>query len=104
MMQHRLKLGTQNFRLWNLLMNGRTINPLESWKELGIYRLASRINDIRKGIGVIVYLEVSMRWIKINNQFGEPVRFAEYYMTQAAISSARYRWRTEEMVKEQAAL
>ena len=39
---------TQKQRLLNYLEQGNKINPLKAWQELGIYRLASRICDLRK--------------------------------------------------------
>ena len=38
----------QNKRLLNYLEQGNKINPLKAWNELGIYRLASRVCDLRK--------------------------------------------------------
>ena len=47
----------QNKRLLTYLEQGQTINPLKAWNELGIYRLASRVCDLRKqGI------EIKDRW------------------------------------------
>jgi hypothetical protein len=38
----------QNKRLLTYLEQGQKINPLKAWNELGIYRLASRVCDLRK--------------------------------------------------------
>ena len=50
----------QNDIVLNHLRSGRTINALQSLKEYGIMRLASRISDIRKeniGIPIDVKME-----------------------------------------------
>ena len=52
-----------------------SIQPLESWQQCGVYRLASRIHDLRKAGYPILD-----RWIKIQNQFGENVKFKQYYL------------------------
>ena len=38
---------SQNDRLLNHLQTKGSINPMEAWHELGIYRLAARCNDLR---------------------------------------------------------
>ena len=54
----------QKTRLLNYLEEGKSVNPLKAWNELGIYRLASRICDLRKeGIKVKdVWLDVSNKY------------------------------------------
>ena len=65
----------QNKRLLNYLEQGKTINPLKAWNELGIYRLASRVCDLRKqGI------EVKDRWLDVSNRYGESIRVKQYYL------------------------
>jgi len=65
----------QNKRLLNYLEQGETINPLKAWNELGIYRLASRVCDLRKqGI------EVKDRWLDVSNRYGESIRVKQYYL------------------------
>ena len=63
----------QTDRLLHYLHHHRSINPLQSWAELGIYRLASRVCDLRKE-----GWQIEKRMVKICNRFNEPVKFAEY--------------------------
>lgn len=65
----------QNKRLLAYLEQGETINPLKAWNELGIYRLASRVCDLRKS-GV----KVKDEWLDVSNRFGEFVRVKQYYL------------------------
>jgi hypothetical protein len=65
----------QNKRLLTYLEQGQTINPLKAWNELGIYRLASRVCDLRKqGI------EIKDRWLDVPNRYGEFVKVKQYYL------------------------
>tara|TARA_Y100000361_G_scaffold81679_1_gene72249 strand:+ start:415 stop:618 length:204 start_codon:yes stop_codon:yes gene_type:complete len=66
---------TQNKRLLTYLEQGNKINPLKAWQELGIYRLASRICDLRKD-----GIEVKDEWLEVPNRFGEFVRVKQYYL------------------------
>lgn len=66
-------MKTQTDRLRNYLDMGLAINPLVAWRELGIYRLASRVLDLkREGY------PISSQMINVNNTFSETVRVAEY--------------------------
>lgn len=67
----------QTERLLAHLKRHGTINPLESWRELGIYRLASRICDLRNEGH-----EIRKDMVSVRNQFGEDVRFAEYELIE----------------------
>jgi hypothetical protein len=40
--------GTQNARLLEYLRTHPSIDPLQSWSELGIYRLGARVFELRK--------------------------------------------------------
>jgi len=51
------------------------INPMEAWQTLGIYRLASRINDLRKAGH-----NIETRRIKVSNRYGETTEVAEYHL------------------------
>ena len=66
---------TQKQRLLIYLEQGNKINPLKAWKELGIYRLASRICDLRKEGN-----EVKDEWLEVPNRYGEFVRVKQYYL------------------------
>ena len=63
----------QTDRLLDYLKRNATINPLQSWSELGIYRLASRICDLkREG------WEIRKEMVSVKNRYGESVLFARY--------------------------
>lgn len=65
----------QKTRLLNYLEEGNPINPLKAWNELGIYRLASRICDLRKeGI------KIKDVWLDVSNKYGEFVKVKQYYL------------------------
>jgi len=65
----------QKTRLLNYLEEGKSVNPLKAWNELGIYRLASRICDLRKeGI------KVKDVWLDVSNKYGEFVKVKQYYL------------------------
>jgi hypothetical protein len=66
---------TQKQRLLTYLEQGNKINPLKAWQELGIYRLASRICDLRKEGN-----EVKDEWLEVPNRYGEFVRVKQYYL------------------------
>jgi len=57
---------TQVERLLDHLKTGSTITPLESWENLGIYRLADCVYQLRKKGYEIINLGK-----KVNNRFGE---------------------------------
>lgn len=63
---------SQNKRLLHRLRNG-SVTQIQALGELGILRLASRINDL-KNAGY----SIAKRTVKVSNRFGEPCRVAEY--------------------------
>ena len=66
---------TQTERLINYLRDNKSIDPLESWKELGIYRLSACILELRKsGCNIITKRKNSL------NRFGESCKFACYVL------------------------
>lgn len=64
---------SQKQRILEHLKTHGSIDPLTSWAELGIYRLASRINDIRKD-GYNIQTDKK----SVKNRFGEKVTVANY--------------------------
>ena len=66
---------TQKQRLLTYLEQGNKINPLKAWQELGIYRLASRICDLRKEGN-----EIKDEWLEVPNRYGEFLRVKQYYL------------------------
>lgn len=54
-----------------------SITQLEAMQEYGIYRLASRISDLKKeGISISRTIE------KGKNRYGEPTHFAKYILEE----------------------
>lgn len=66
---------TQKERLLDYLENLERINPLEAWKQLGIYRLSAVVYDLRKDGHKI---ETTRK--AVQNQFGEECIVAEYVL------------------------
>ena len=64
---------SQNDRLLNHLQTKGSINPMEAWGEIGLYRLAARINDLRNSGHTI-----TRQLVTVSNRFGEKCKVAEY--------------------------
>lgn len=64
---------TQCDRLLSYLETHPGITPMGAWNELGIYRLAARISDLRKR-GV----NIAKQMVKVQNRFGETCEVARY--------------------------
>lgn len=64
---------TQNDRIMRYLREEGSITQLDALQYLGVYRLASRISDLRKE-GVNIKREM----VKSINRYGEPMRYAKY--------------------------
>jgi len=66
---------TQNERILKYMDTFGSITQREALNVLGVARLASRVNDLRKaGHPIISEVEVG------KNKFGEPTRYARYRM------------------------
>lgn len=66
---------TQNERLLMHLKQHGTIQPMEAWSDLGIYRLGARIYDLRdQGYAI------TRKMVNVVNRFGEECRVAEYQL------------------------
>lgn len=66
---------SQNARLLDHLKSHGSINPMQAWNELGIYRLGARAFDLRKdGYNIISTL------VEVPNRFGEVCKVAEYQL------------------------
>lgn len=68
---------TQAERIMNHLKEHGSITQLVAMQEYGIYRLASRISDLRKD-GVKIEREM----VKGENRYGEATCFAEYKLME----------------------
>jgi hypothetical protein len=67
----------QEERLLQYLESGKTINPLQSWQELGIYRLSDVVLRLkRKGHDIITERK------GCKNRFGEKCNFGEYRLVK----------------------
>jgi hypothetical protein len=69
----------QQDRLLEALKAGAHVTPLYAWAQLGIYRLAARVNDCRKAGADIVSERV-----KVRNQFGETCVVSSYRLATPA--------------------
>ena len=68
---------TQNTRLLAYLENHNHITQMEALNDLGIFRLASRINDLKRK-GYVIGGE----FINIYNRFGEKVKIKKYFLVK----------------------
>lgn len=76
MKQQTLNLShtaSQRERLKSHLDKGRSINRLQSFNILGCFELSARIVELQQ-----TGYQVSKKWTKIKNRFGEDVRVMEY--------------------------
>lgn len=64
---------TQLERLLNYLIENKSIDPLNAWKELGIYRISDTVLKLRKK-GYNITTERK----RVFNQFGEECKVANY--------------------------
>lgn len=72
---------TQNEMVLNWLKKS-PIGPMEALRELGVYRLASRINDLRdKGH------HIETTWDYVTDRYGEERRVARYTLKEIANGS-----------------
>ena len=74
-------MGTQNERLAAYLAQHGTINPLEAWTELGIYRLGARVFDLRQR-----GFEIKSENVKVQNRFGEDCHVAQYKLVGSYVN------------------
>lgn len=70
-------IETQCARVLKYLKENKSITAMGALNELGIFRLASRIYDLRQS-GV----EISDNWKEVENRFGEKCRIKEYFLTK----------------------
>ena len=76
-------MQTQNKRLLAYLAEHKYITALEAINELGIYRLASRICDLRH-----IGYKIASEMITVKNRFDEDCRVKRYWIVgKAAIQT-----------------
>lgn len=68
---------TQTEKVMKYMEQYGSITSAEAISELGIMRLASRISDLKQ-MGV----EVKSVLVKDRNRFGEPIRYARYFIAK----------------------
>lgn len=68
---------SQQMRIVSYCRENKGITSLEAVRELGIIRLASRINDLKRA-----GYKVSADWEKVPNRFGDETRVKRYYVTE----------------------
>jgi len=66
----------QEERLLEFLRANKSINPLISWKQLGIYRLSAVVYNLRKKHTIIT------KRIEVTNTFNEKCSVAEYTLIE----------------------
>lgn len=63
----------QQERILKFLQENDAITPLAAWQILGVYRLASRICDLKQSGHPI-----TKKMVSVTNKFGEDCRVASY--------------------------
>lgn len=66
---------TQRERLMDYLEIHGTINPLESWQQLGIYRLSDVVLQLRRA-GHKIRTDI----VEVTNKYNEVCRVAKYVL------------------------
>lgn len=74
------KKPTQCIKIIKYIEKFGSITQGQAYGVLGVARLASRINEIRTSMGI----PIAKRWVKGENRWGEPTRYAEYYFPKEA--------------------
>lgn len=63
----------QRNRIKAILEDGRSLNPLDAFKDVGTMKLASRISElIQEGY------PIKKEWMEVTNRFGETVKVMKY--------------------------
>ena len=68
-------MDTQKTRILKHLQRYQKIDPLKAWNYYGVYRLASRISELRADG---YHIETTDKVVK--NKYGEKCRVAEYVL------------------------
>ena len=67
--------STQNDRILSYIRMFGSINQIQALSDLGVMRLASRINDLKR-----MGFPIRKRMVSCKNRYGENVSYAEYFM------------------------
>jgi len=73
------KRPTQADRIIRYMQDFGSITSRDAINDLGVYRLASRISELRKN-----GYEINRRMIKVKNRYGESCTVAEYILAEGA--------------------
>lgn len=92
---------TQCDRLLAHLLRGNRITPLDSWMHLGIYRLASRISELRLGQFDGKHYPIQRKMVEVKNQYGDTARVAQYWIDTDDITDIMIERKREEDEQEQ---
>lgn len=68
---------TQQTRIVEYCKSHRGITSLDAVRDLGIIRLASRINDLKRN-----GFKVESDWETVQNRYGEDTRVKRYYVEE----------------------
>ena len=68
---------TQKDRVYDYMVRFGGITALEAMTELGVFRLASRICDLKRD-GV----KIKSEWVTVTNRFGEDCRVVRYSLIE----------------------
>lgn len=72
-------MRTQNERVLTHLQSGQRLTQFEAITDLGIMRLASRINDLRQQGH-----NITTSMVDVRNRWGETCKVAAYHLTEKA--------------------
>lgn len=67
---------TQAQRILDYMQEHGSITQLEALKDLGVFRLASRISELRKNGH-----QISSQMVKVENRYGETCRVKRYCLS-----------------------
>lgn len=70
-------MSTQCDRIIDYITRNGSITALEAMESLGVMRLASRINDLKRN-----GFSIASETVKSKNRFGDTVYFAKYTMKE----------------------
>ena len=68
---------SQNQLIIDYIHKYGSITPLEAMRDLGVFRLASRISDMRR-----LGYEVVDEWVSVENRWGEKVKVKSYRLEE----------------------
>ena len=72
-----LNVSPQAYEVYEILKSGRSYSPIEALNELGCFRLAARIHELRReGVEIVTKTEVRI------GRGGRKLRFGRYSIKQ----------------------